>query len=631
MTASRSDERPWRAAFMRRALSAIGLAAALSAAASPLAIRLAAQTAEQGQTGEPLQLVPQGNGDLNAQPAAGAGNSGTGQGSQSQGPSYQGATDAGPEKSGIEVLSLDQMDPDGLGLLDSESSGFGPAPWDGTSRATAIALLRQIPIDQESPTLLALGKRLLLAKAPPPSGKAPGNFLDLRLQQLFDWGLAAEVQKILVRLPQSRQSETTFRLSLQALLIEGQDRAACELVRREIVAYSSLDFWAKALIYCQIMDGEVEQAYLGLDLLRETGTADDPLFPVLAQRFAGADTAIKGNGQASVLNFAMLRSLDAPVPQGFAAKAPRALWPALATSDKLDPLERASLAEAAFRNGLIEAEALAAAYRALPFTAEERTAAVTSAPTVDGVLGRALLFQAAEAEKTVVTRVEVLKAMLERADSERSTDLVVPVAAPLMQDLRPRTDMAWFAETAVRSFLVMDDLERARAWLRLIERDAQTSEEAQAVLRRLWPLARLRGLQISLPDAGLAAWADGKVAGETADPASQQTALRQVYLLFAALRAAGLSDEASVTMLPDWADAEEPISVSYPLLLAMYDAGQNRRDGEGLLLSLAALGGQQWDQVSVTEAAEILNLLRDLGLNDAVERLAMEISLANGL
>jgi len=66
-------------------------------------------------------------------------------------------------------------------------------------------------------------------------------------------------------------------------------------------------------------------------------------------------------------------------------------------------------------------------------------------------------------------------------------------------------------------------------------------------------------------------------------------------------------------------------------LLALYDAGQSRREGEGILLALSAVGGRQWNEVAVTEAAEILNLLRDLGLTEAVRRLAMEIALANDL
>jgi len=606
----------------------LGLAAALFTAALSGGASLFAQTSGQGQAGAPLQLVPRQSDDTATPPAAGSGDASTGQGAATQA-----LPDETSKKAGIEVLSLDQIDLDGIGLLDPKDSGLGPDPWMGTERSTAVALLRQLPQTLTSPVLLSLGEHLLLAKAPPPQGptSAVEGFLDLRLQLLFDWGLAEEVRQILGRLPHSRQSETSFRLWVQALLVDGQDQAACDLVRREIVAYSSQDFWAKALIFCQILDGSVEQAYLGLDLLRETGAKDDPLFSALAQRFAGADADVTGEARASVLNFALLRHLGTAIPRGFAAKAPRALWPALAAAENLDPLERASLSESAFSSGLITAETLATAYRALPFSADELAGALTSADRVDGVLGRALLFQAAEAQKLVVTRAEILRSLLELARSEHRTAVVLPVVARLMEDLRPRTDMAWFAETAVRSFYILDKIELARGWLRLIERDAASAPEGQAALRRLWPLARLRGQQDLLPDTDLAEWG-GQLTTDDAVPAdSRQADLRRIYLLFAAFRALDLADATSVTMLPDWAETTEQFSVSSPLLLALYDAGQSRREGEGILLALSAVGGRQWNEVAVTEAAEILNLLRDLGLTEAVRRLAMEIALANDL
>ena len=633
MTASRSEGGPKARHRSCPFLAAFAFAVVLLTAGLTLSEAARAQNTGSTQGNAPLQLFPQSDDSgkdgaspqSGAAPAAPQAPSGTVVGGQAPGST--------PAKEGIEILSLDAFDAGALGLLDAEASGLGATPWADTRRAAAVGLLQELPADVASPTLLSLGERLLLSNAAPPGGEdsATSRFMDLRLQRLFDWGRSHDVQKILARLPRSRQSEASGRLSVEALLAEAQDQAACELVRREIVAYHTQSFWAKALIYCQILAGEVEQAFLGLDLLREKGVEDDPLFTALAYRFAGADAKLAESSQASILNFAMLRHLDDPIPQGFAAQAPRALWPALAVSQRLDPLERASLSEAAFAGGLIAADVLAEAYRAVAFTPEELSGALSRGDAVEGVLGRALLYQAAEAQSLVVARVQMLRALLDLARSEERSATVLAVVAPMLHELRPRTDLAWFAETAAHSFYSLGELERARSWVRLIERDADTSAEAQAALLRLWPLARLNGHQGLLPDYDLAAWSAQLLGNEADDLENVAAKRRQVYLLLAAFQAMDLSDGTGVMSLPAWTEAEESLAVRYPLLLALQDAARDQRVGECLLLALSLEGARPWHQVAVVETAEILRMLRGLGFAPEVRQLAIEIALSNGL
>jgi hypothetical protein len=582
----------------------------------------------QGTNGSaPLQLVP--GKDLTAPGGDAAGQPGSGDAPAAP-------QSESPTKQGIEILSLGQFDAGAIGVVDAEASGFGSTPWAGTKRAAAVRLLNHLPVDTGSAVLQELGERLLLSGTSPQGdgeafvGLAP-SFLDLRLQQLFSWGRTEEVLALLALVPRSRQSEVTGRVWVRALLAAAQDQAACHLVRREIVAYHTQIFWAKALIFCQILAGEVEQAFLGLDLLREKGVDDDPLFTDLAYRFAGADAKITETSLASVLNFAMMRHLDIPVPDGFAAAAPRALWPALVGSIKVGPRQRAALAEAAFRGDLIDAEALAEAYRSISFSAGELSSAVSRRAGSSGAAGRALLFQAAEAQSLVISRVELLRTLLETAQAEQHYDTALGVAAPMLHDLRPRTDLTWFAESAARAFYVLGQVERARAWVRLVERDAQTSPEGQAALGRLWPLARLNGDPTLLPDHHLAAWAAEVATDNEGAEEGTATRLRQQYLLLASFHAMGTTDPTLWTALSGWDVAEETLGVKYPLLLALREASAAKKVGETLLLALALVGERTWSEIAVVEANEILAALHGLDLSREVRRMAFEIALANGL
>ena len=74
----------------------------------------------------------------------------------------------GQRGSGIEVGTLTGVDASTSGLLSPQQGGFGPAMWQGASRADIDSYLARLPVPSASPLMNDLARRLLLTGAQPP-------------------------------------------------------------------------------------------------------------------------------------------------------------------------------------------------------------------------------------------------------------------------------------------------------------------------------------------------------------------------------------------------------------------------------------------------------------------------------
>ena len=531
-------------------------------------------------------------------------------------------------KQGIEVDALGGSDPDGLGILPPGESGFGPDLWDGGRRDTLIALLARVEGALASPVLRGLLERMLLTTATAPvatDGRA-GDFLAARVGALLTLGRPEKVLDLLARIPRAHQIEATMRGRVEALLVRGLYDDACRIVRQEIVAYHAETFWAQALIFCQIHADEIDQAMLGLDLLRETGS-EDQLFASLAFRFAGGEADEAPVARAGALHLAMMRLMDESVPEDFVNMAPAYLWTGLVVGAKLGTEAKLDLAERAAAAGVMPGDLLAAAYAGTTLSAEERAAALAVEPARGGPRERASLFQAAESSQLDIAKAEALGRLLKSGRIAGRYEAVLAATLPLLESLEPRVDLAWFAETPARAFIHIGQFERARSWLRLAERAAETNAGD------LRPMLHLRGAapesSVSFPDLVNARDpAIPTTAGEEA-PALDDSS-RSALTVLAAL-------EAVLETAPgEWSDliADSgllaPASADGILILALRNAAEEGRLGEGLLLIAALIGERGLAELSIIEVNAALRGLVDFGLIEEARLVGAEIALAHG-
>ena len=529
-----------------------------------------------------------------------------------------------PRYEDIEINRLGELDPESLGILGPEHGGLGADAWANSDRPAIEAWLRDLPGDLASPSLRRLAVRLLLSSAKPPArtaaqGASPTmadavaaaqetDFLRLRAERLYALGELAGLNRLLGLVPQRIEDPWLARARVDGLLLAGRDRDACGQVAAGIARYPQELYWAKAQVFCQLIAGQTDQALLGLDLLREQAPDSDPAFFRLANGFAGAGAGEAAAVELTPLNLAMLRKSGGTVPEEAAAGASPPLLHGIAGLAGGDPAVQATAVERLVEIGALPGERLAGAYGAFEFTGAELGDALAEAERGDGVRGRALLYQAANRENLAVTRAEILRAAFLAAEDAERAGAMAGAAMPLIDELAPSAELAWFAPLAARALYRAGQFERAGAWLSVLRLESQRQPDAQAAYAALRPLVRLAGgpeplAGGSAPDRGLLLFVLSRALGQEEDLAGVET-----------------GDDRAAQALD-----------RLPQLLALGDAAAAGRRGETVLLSVVSLGPAAPADSHPLALGYAVSALSAVGLGGDARALAIEAALAAGL
>jgi hypothetical protein len=557
----------------------------------------------------PTLLFPEPDSDLPAEPQAG---------------------DALPSPEGIEVNRLAEIDPDAVGTLDSEAGGFGPDLWQGSDRRTVERLLPRMPGAGRSATMRNLSRRLLLSNAVPPasrSGESAGNLLALRIDRLAALGDFAGLNDLLAIVPQRYDDETVARARVESRLLQGDPTGACQEVRYGVSVHQDADYWRKALVFCQIVAGEVDQATLGVALLREEGQSEDPTFFQLADQLTGIAPGSAAADPISPLHFAMLQASGQPLPKAVLKEASPGLLVSLASTPGSPLVQRARAAERAVSLGLLSPVALSEIYLEFPFEADTLTRPISAAQELDGLKRRALLYQAALGQNLPAARAEILDVALDADQAGEDYILATQVFLPLVEEIPVQREFVWFAGTAGRALYAAGRFEAAGTWFTLARQESLLSPEAAGAVSRLWPYTRLSAHEAGTWEGNLAAWTDAQAGSPADDLAARRLVLR------AAFQALGESDSMDWSDLIGTAPAapKDQAAPDAALMLALSEASETGRLGETVLLALLALGEAGPGGSHSLAFYEALAALNRVGLETEARMLAIEAALDNGV
>ena len=563
-------------------------------------------------------------------------------------PERSSVTSIDPARGGaaIEVSRLADIPPESLGVLGVEDGGFGIDMWRGTRREVIEGLLQRLPSRMSSRGMRDLARRLLLSVAPPPAAmprvlastnanardfsgavvEAPVQLLIERARRLADLGEIPALIALLSVVPGHLEQENLDRLYVEALFLSHEREEACRRTRNSLAIYHKLAFWQKAMVFCNMAAGDLDRGMLGLDLLREVGIADDPLFFGLANRFMGVEDENPSiSDTLSPLHAAMLLALEAPLPEGVIESAAPGVLYAIATAPKMTRIERVTAAELACARGIIDGAALGRGYDAMPFAPEQLGNAIGAAGSLEGAAARALLYQAARRETVPVARAEVLRVALEAATQSNLYAATAEAYGPLIAEIDPTPQMAWFAGAAGRALYGARRLERANDWLALGREESIINPQAAAAVTALWPYMRLAGGETLAAEGGLEVWSAMREAAGIELPSGAVGFLRSWF------QALGEVDTLSWNDIAAQSDLSGKPMPGAAFLYALEDASEARRVGETVLLSLLVLGeAGPVDAHPMALSTVILSLSR-IGLESEARGLAIEAALGNGI
>lgn len=270
--------------------------------------------------------------------------------------------------------------------------------------------------------------------------------------------------------------------------------------------------------------------------------------------------------------------------------------------------------------GALPGARLGGAYAAFEFTETDLADALAEAERAaqdeaGRVRARALLYRAANREGLATAKAEILRAALLAAEADGRANAVARALQPLLGELAPSPELAWFAPLAARTLFRLGALERAGAWLSVLRLDGIRHPESQEAYEALTPLRRLAGGAEPL-------------AAETGAAAADPAAAERRLLMLVLSRALGQKETLTWAELAGEGAVEARPLESLPSLLALGDAAAEGRRGETVLLSIAALGPDAPADSHPLALAYTVSALAAVGLGNEARALAIEAALA---
>jgi hypothetical protein len=459
-------------------------------------------------------------------------------------------------------------------------------------------LLARVP-DTLSPALQSLERRMLLSPGSAPEGQNGGDHTlpALRAAALLRLGELNAARAIIAALPESER-RPALPLAVAADAISGEIGRACATVRGT-VPHDQSGFWQTSLIACQALQGETEQASLGLQLLAEEQAPGSEALTIAVDALAGRPSAASV-GRAETLDPLTLRLLVAArrtLAPSLVGALPPDLALCLALDDKAPAAARVAAAERAARLGALPPDRLGALYRDIAGLGEPRDEPALDHSRRFAAIGRA---------QTPAERLALIVGFVDAfgASQPGGFTLAARLVLPALHEIEPDPISAGSAPIAARLLIAAGDTGAARRWGALA---SGTEERSLRLLLELATGQEPAPVELS-PDQGSSLLiALGSALGKTLAPADWLRLPRT-----------------------SWIGAGPP-SPPPAAWLDLHDAARAKRIGETVLAAImvtAPTGKLSTDPVALFAA---LSGLRHVGLEPDARRLAVEAALAAGL
>ncbi len=581
---------------------------------------------------EPLRLIPEqqteANDERSESDKTGTAASPAEVGVESEEVAEPGVTAAESAQSGIEVGSLEAIDPDAAGVLLPDIEPFSSDFWSGSRRSRIEALLPRLPAAVPSAAMRRLALALLTSPALPPAGQGEaGALVRARVERLVDMGARDAALALLESAGPEGGQTLSARIENDRLLAALDLDVACEQILGK-AGRAGDGYWRRVRILCQAHAGLIEAATLGLELLLETDAAPDQVFDDTIYAMAGlAEPAVDPLADPTPLRVAAWRLAQLAIPAEAVSRAAPDLLPALAGAPASLPGIRLAAAERAEAAGMLPIEALRDLYRAMAFSSEERADALEQVETLEPPLGRALMLQAIEVQTAPALRAELLAAALALAEAQGAHGTTARALAHLVRTVPPVPEQGWFSGAAGRALMAAGDHDAAAAWYALASEEASRDADAARSAVRLWPLMLLSAEEVYLKSAPFEAWLALR-----ADRGGEAVALARANWL------AVLADALGGRIDPEVWDRlmfdERPVAARAPapaLAIGLQKAGEGGLLGETVLLALLLIGDDGPAAAGIATVGPVVSSLVSAGLREEARAIALEAALAAGL
>ncbi len=521
---------------------------------------------------------------------------------------------------------------EGAGVLGESDGGLGADLWRGTPRAVLAELIPAIPAAIPSPALHELARRLLLSTAKPPEGpRGSGpSLLMLRVRKLAEMGDFDGMRALAAVAKGAAAADELARISAEGRLLDDKTAALCQDVPALMRTHHDV-FWQELQVFCQALAKNSQLVELGLGLLRDEGSEEDPAYFALIEALIGGKAAkVTSLAGATPLTLAVMRAAKLPLPEDGLDKASPAVLRAIAESPDAGVDVRLAAAERATLLGALPGAALRKVYDSVPVSDADLQNALSKAQSEYGPRARVLLYRGAKAQSVPTARAEAVRAALSLARAAGVYAIAVAVNLPFIEAMSPTPELGFFAGEAGRSLVFADEIDKAEGWFALADSDNRAGGVVPTAATSLWPYDRLI-VSDSQPwdNERFGTW----LTAERARVDGEAKLANERAARFLGLAAALGKPVTSAAWQPLYGAAEpEPAAMpSIALWHGLNEAAAAGRRGECLLLALAAVGSGGLQNTNPIAVEAVIDGLRQVGLDKEARRLAIEAAVAVGL
>ncbi|MEQ8369765.1 MAG: hypothetical protein RIC83_03745, partial [Alphaproteobacteria bacterium] len=537
---------------------------------------------------------------------------------------------------------LDAVDSEAVGTLTLAQGGFGTEIWSGSERRQIMQLVDLLPARSPSRTVRDLMHRLLLSTAIPPAtedGADDGTLLARRLAKLVEMGDNDGALGLVRAAPRRELVPDLVGAEVDLLLLNYDNAGACSLVQGTIGRFTSAD-WLQRQVYCQSLLGQPARALLGLELLREDGVVDPILttgIEVLTGVIADRPVITESMPEPSALRLALLRSVNQQLPADVLETRSAALLRTIALSPNAPLAVRLEAAERAEIVGSLETANLAELYTSVAASGDDLNRAVESVGPGSGAGARAVLYQAVRAQSVASTRATVMAQFWQVARAESLYPMAVRLMVPLMAEIVPTGELAWFAGDAAKAYLAVGALDQARAWVAVLQTAALRDPAFAPEAGQLAALLALMETPPPVREADAAASTRGIVLTADDQTLSPPPAAPPVLNAFGGMEDADgrtliliealgyrVADDVWRARLDGSAMRQRQSAPGAIMLRALQAAVDTGRTGEAILMALVMLGDQPLDEVSTSTLSAAVRALALIGQEEAARNLVIE-------
>jgi len=348
-------------------------------------------------------------------------------------------------------------------VMATDGSGLPFELWRGLDVTMLEGLIAELDIPPRSPALHGLWLRLITSNVTPPAGgEADQEFMALRLETLYRSGLLEEASRELAKMPAGTPLVATLAARNEIGL--GEKVQGCATARSGGAPTGKFPKHLKgqaALIsgYCAAIAGDAAGAGLAAELAREQGLTRSIGLRALDAISVGAKPKISPGQPISLLDYRILEAAGGAIDGTAILKdAAPSMLAALALDANTEAHLKLAAAEGAAKVNAITPEALADIYRA------QATAANPHSEISNTAERRAALFAAAEAERTPLKKVRLIRTFLDEARHAGLYLTALRMVAPTSENIGFAPEIGWYAETGIEIALAAGNYDRARSW-----------------------------------------------------------------------------------------------------------------------------------------------------------------------